>query len=152
MTENASFTLTRTFDAPRMLLWRAWTDPALTARWWHPEGIDILPDSVTVDLRDGGGYTYTMTDGTRHWPTAGTYLTINAPELLRFTWRNPEDGDDTSPVATVALREVDAARTEMTFTFERRAPAPADEHEDVLDGWRSAFDDMLTPLLVELTR
>ena len=41
MTTPASFTLTRTLEAPRALVWRAWTDPALTARWWHPAGVEV---------------------------------------------------------------------------------------------------------------
>lgn len=148
--QHPRFTLTRTFEAPRELLWRAWTDPALTARWWHPDGVDVLPGSVTIDLREGGTYTYTMAFGEDRWPTAGTYLDVREPELLRFTWRGPEDADDVSPVATVRLREPGTGRTEMIFTLERRAPVPDAEHQDVHDGWRSAFDEVLAPLLVEL--
>ena len=31
----------RIFEAPVALVWRAWTDPALTARWWHPAGVEV---------------------------------------------------------------------------------------------------------------
>ena len=105
VTTPASFTLTRTLEAPRALVWRAWTDPALTARWWHPAGVEVEPGSVAIDLREGGQYAYTMTVDGRRWPTAGTYLEIREPELLRFTWRGPEDADEVSPLVSVALEE-----------------------------------------------
>lgn len=146
-----AFTLTRTFDAPRTLVWRAWTDPTLTARWWHPDGVDVDPDSVSIDLRPNGQYTYTMTLGDESWPTTGTYLEIREPERLRFTWRGPEDSDDACPLATVILEELDERSTRMTFTLERMVEDPA-ETEDVRDGWGSAFDDVLAPLLGELSR
>lgn len=151
MTTVTSFTITRTLDAPRALVWRAWTDPALTARWWHPEGVEVLPGSVTIDLREGGTYAYTMTLGGEQWPTAGTYLEIREPELLRFTWRGPEDTDDVSPLVTVELEEAGDGRTAMTFTLERREAVDPAEHEDVEDGWRSCVDDVLVPLLEELS-
>ena len=139
-----AFTLTHRFAAPRALVWRAWTDPALTVRWWHPAGVEVDPASVTVDLRLGGTYTYTMTLEGERWPTAGTYLTVDPPQLLRFTWRGPEVADEGAPVATVVLREVDTATTEMTFTLEGHDPADA---QSVREGWISAFDEVLAPLL-----
>lgn len=151
----ASFTITRTLDAPRALVWRAWTDPALTARWWHPDGVEVLPGSVAIDLREGGTYAYTMTVDGQQWPTAGTYLEIREPELLRFTWRGPEDADEIAPLVTVTLEEAGAERTTVTFILERRDTVDGvdvEEHEDVQDGWRSCIDDVLTPLLQELNR
>lgn len=150
-TTPTSFTLTRTLRAPRALVWRAWTDPALTARWWHPAEVEVEPDSVAIDLREGGQYAYTMTVDGRRWPTAGTYLEIREPELLRFTWRGPEDADEIAPLVTVQLEEAGADRTRMVFTLERRVPAEPGEDEDVQDGWRSALDEVLVPLLGELS-
>ena len=150
-TTPTSFTLTRTLRAPRALVWRAWTDPALTARWWHPAEVEVEPDSVAIDLREGGQYAYTMTVDGERWPTAGTYLEIREPELLRFTWRGPEDADEIAPLVTVQLEEAGADRTRMVFTLERRVPAEPGEDEDVQDGWRSALDEVLVPLLGELS-
>lgn len=150
-TTPTSFTLTRTLRAPRALVWRAWTDPALTARWWHPAEVEVEPDSVAIDLREGGQYAYTMTVDGRRWPTAGTYLEIREPEMLRFTWRGPENADEIAPLVTVQLEEAGADRTRMVFTLERRVPAEPGEDEDVQDGWRSALDEVLVPLLGELS-
>ena len=43
------FTITRTLDAPREAVWRAWTDPALAAQWWHPHEVVTPPDSARLD-------------------------------------------------------------------------------------------------------
>jgi uncharacterized protein YndB with AHSA1/START domain len=132
------FTITRIFDAPRPLVWLAWTEQADAAAWWHPRGISIKPGSVALDLRVGGRYAYTMVnpaDGSEY-PTAGVYREIVEPERLVFTWGSPDDGD--APVITVTLRELDGDRTEMLFHLLGIAAAPGDE--DVYDGWDSAFD------------
>ena len=149
-TTPTSFTLTRTLRAPRALVWRAWTDPALTARWWHPAEVEVEPDSVAIDLREGGQYAYTMTADGQRWPTAGTYLEVREPELLRFTWRGPEDADEIAPLVTVQLEEAGADRTRMVFTLERRDDAPSREQDEVREGWTSALDEVLAPLLDEL--
>ena len=149
-TTPTSFTLTRTLRAPRALVWRAWTDPALTARWWHPAEVEVEPDSVAIDLREGGQYAYTMTADGQRWPTAGTYLEVREPELLRFTWRGPEDADEIAPLVTVTLAEAGTDRTRMEFTLERRDDAPSREQDEVREGWTSALDEVLAPLLDEL--
>jgi uncharacterized protein YndB with AHSA1/START domain len=45
-------TLTRTFNAPRALAWRAWTDPNIMARWWGPKG--FTNPVCEMDVRAGG--------------------------------------------------------------------------------------------------
>ena len=51
--------ITREFDAPRHLLYRAYTEPELIRRWWHANRGTV--DSIEVDLRVGGGWRYAMT-------------------------------------------------------------------------------------------
>jgi uncharacterized protein YndB with AHSA1/START domain len=43
---------TRMFDAPRELVWKAWTDPKHLAQWWGPDGFTTTTDSF--DMREGG--------------------------------------------------------------------------------------------------
>ena len=134
------FTITRVFDAPRPLVWQAWTEGADAAAWWHPRGISIKPGSVALDLRVGGRYAYTMVndeDGSEY-PTTGLYREIVEPERLVFTWASPGDDDALAPVITVMLRELDGDRTEMRFHLHGFPGAPGDEN--VYDGWESAFD------------
>ena len=107
-TTRKQFTITRVFDAPRDLVWQAWTTEADAAEWWHPRGIEIKTGSVSVDARVGGRYAYTMVnpaDG-QEYPTAGVYREVTAPERLVYTWGSPGDPDDEAPVITVELREL----------------------------------------------
>jgi uncharacterized protein YndB with AHSA1/START domain len=139
-TDDAQFTITRVFDAPRELVWRAWTESADAAEWWHPRGIEIKAGSVAVDVRPGGRYAYTMVnpaDGAEY-PTVGVYREVDPPRRLVFTWASPGDPDDAAPVITVDLRELEGDRTEMLFQMRGIAGAPGDG--DVYDGWDSAFD------------
>ena len=51
--------ITREFDAPKHLVFRAWTEPDLIRRWWHANRGEI--SSIEVDLRVGGAWRYAMT-------------------------------------------------------------------------------------------
>src|SRR5512133_1069200 len=59
-------TLTRTFDAPREVVWRAWTDPKLLAKWWGPRmfttprcEVDVRPGgAILIDMRGPDGVIY----------------------------------------------------------------------------------------------
>jgi uncharacterized protein YndB with AHSA1/START domain len=50
--------ISRIFDAPRELVWKAWTETELVMRWWGPEG--FTAPVVEIDLRVGGKYLYAM--------------------------------------------------------------------------------------------
>jgi len=147
-TTRKQFTITRVFDAPRDLVWQAWTTEADAAEWWHPRGIEIKPGSVSVDARVGGRYAYTMVnpaDG-QEYPTTGVYREVTPPERLVYTWGSPGDPDDEAPVITVELSELPEGRTEMRFHLVGIDGAPGDDN--VYDGWDSAFD-MLAEQLVD---
>lgn len=136
---TAEFTITRVFDAPRDLVWRAWTDPDEAPHWWHPRGVSTPRESVDFDFQVGGRYRYTMVnDATGElYPTGGQYLEISEPERLSFTWAGPDDAVEDSPVVTVTLAEL-GDKTEMTFHLRGIAGSPGDGN--VYDGWSSAFE------------
>ena len=56
---DTSVLITRDFQAPRHLVYRAYTEPDLIARWWSAERGDVT--SIEVDLRVGGAWRYVMT-------------------------------------------------------------------------------------------
>jgi uncharacterized protein YndB with AHSA1/START domain len=76
--------VTRTFDAPRALVFRAWTEPEHLRRWWGPRGWTLTV--CTVDLRPGGVWHYCMRGplGEETWGRA-VYREITPPERLVFT-------------------------------------------------------------------
>jgi uncharacterized protein YndB with AHSA1/START domain len=51
--------ITRTFDAPRALLYREFTDPDLLAAWWGPSGNSLPRDEMDFDVRPGGHQRWT---------------------------------------------------------------------------------------------
>ena len=82
MDTRKQFTIIREFAAPREAVWRAWTDPAMAAQWWHPHEVVTPPESVQIDLRVGGTYEYLMIapDGSEY-PTGGEYLEVDGVEV-----------------------------------------------------------------------
>jgi len=83
-TSRTDLVLTRLFDAPRALVFQAWTDPARLALWWGPSG--FTNPVCEVDVRPGGAIRIDMRgpDGTVH-PMIGIYQEIVVPERLVFT-------------------------------------------------------------------
>src|SRR5438093_9715892 len=82
------FTITRVFDAPRELVWKAWTDPEQVARWFGPRGISTPRSTITMDVRPGGTFALTMIgdDDGKEYPSGGTFLEVVEPE--RLVWRD----------------------------------------------------------------
>jgi uncharacterized protein YndB with AHSA1/START domain len=81
--EEGEFIFTREFDAPRELVWKAWTEADRLAQWWGPKGFTMIGGKL--DLRPGGVYHYGMRspEGFEMWGKL-TYLEIVAPERLVF--------------------------------------------------------------------
>jgi uncharacterized protein YndB with AHSA1/START domain len=77
------FVLTRLFDAPRELAFKAWTEPERLAKWFGPKGLKA--DVASMDLRPGGVYHYGMSlpDGKRMWGK-WTFREVVRPERLVF--------------------------------------------------------------------
>lgn len=74
---------TRLLDAPRELVWRAFTDHEQTSLWWGPVGFRTTTQAT--DLRVGGAWTHTMhgPDG-RDWPNHIAYTRVEPPALLAW--------------------------------------------------------------------
>jgi uncharacterized protein YndB with AHSA1/START domain len=95
----------REFNAPPHLVWRAYTEPALIARWWHSNRGEIR--SIDVDLRPGGRWRWVMvTPDGYEVAFSGEYREIVPHERLVYT--EMFEGVPTDPA--------DAAVNTMTFT------------------------------------
>lgn len=107
--------IVRTFDAPRALVWKMWTDPAHVGVWFGPE--HFTTPVVRMDVRPGGAIHMAMRgpDGTDH-PFEGRFIELDEPErLVMRTWVNRADGSVWFEVEqTVRFEEVDG-RTVMRF-------------------------------------
>ena len=76
----------RVFDAPRELVWKAFTDPDEVAQWFGPVGYHVPRESVEIDLRVGGISKLTMVPDSDEYPPAGestgTIVELVENELL----------------------------------------------------------------------
>jgi uncharacterized protein YndB with AHSA1/START domain len=107
--------LTRVIDAPRPLVFKAWTDPEQIARWWGPEGFVTI--DYDMDIRPGGAYRFTMRspEGSEH-RKRGVYREIVKPERIVFTfaWAEPDGGLGHETLITVTFEE-DGTKTKITL-------------------------------------
>jgi uncharacterized protein YndB with AHSA1/START domain len=81
--ETKELTLTRTFNAPRELVFKAWSTPQHMAHWWGPKGFTM--ENMSLDFRPGGVFHYCMKapNGHEMWGRF-VYQEINAPESIVF--------------------------------------------------------------------
>lgn len=130
------FTITRSFNAPRELLWRAWTEETELAQWLRPFGVST--DSVSFDVQVGGDYRYTMTNDEtgEKFPTGGVFLEVEPMDRLKFSWGDPSAPADASAVITLTFIP-DGDRTELVFHLRGFSGAPGDNY--VYDGWDEAL-------------
>jgi uncharacterized protein YndB with AHSA1/START domain len=110
------FTSTRVLDAPRELVWKAWTEPEQLARWWGPKGMSTPLDAIDVDLQPGGAFRLTMvSDQTgSEFPSDMQFREVVEPERIVFGWE-PQRGLGAGEV-TVTFKDL-GGRTEMTTRF-----------------------------------
>ena len=130
--------ITRVFDAPPRLVFKAWTEPERLVRWWGPQGF-TLP-SWEMDVRPGGAFRFRMRgpDGTDHW-LQGVYQEIVEPERLvcTWTWVDAEGKPGHETLLTVHFAE-QGGKTKLTLhqaVFE--SVTSRDGHQD---GWTSSLD------------
>ena len=139
-TRGAALVITRVFDAPRALVFTAWTDPQHLVRWSCPHGFTLT--HCEGDLRPGGRWRSCMRkpDGHDLW-LGGVYREIVPPERLVFThaWDDPQGNPGHETIVTVTLVERDG-KTEMTFRqAEFESTGERDGHRG---GWTECFEKL----------
>ena len=114
-TAERELVVTRLIDAPRALVFRAWTQPEHIARWWGPQGFTTI--GCDMDIRIGGRFRCGMRspEGTDYWKV-GVYREIVEPERLVFTfaWEDGEGKPSHQTLVTVTFAER-GDKTELTL-------------------------------------
>ncbi len=83
--EACAYTVTLMFDAPRELVWKVYTDPALVPRWWGPKRLITIVDKM--DVRPGGVWRYIQQDEEgNEYAFNGVYQEVDAPRRLVSTF------------------------------------------------------------------
>ena len=107
-------TITRVFDAPRELVWRAWTEPEQLARWWGQRGWSAPLETITMDVRPGGTFRMTLAsdDGRQQLHREQVYREVVEPERL-VAQRPAKNGWHEDEVTALTFRDLGDGRTEM---------------------------------------
>jgi uncharacterized protein YndB with AHSA1/START domain len=132
--------ITRTFDAPRALVWLAWTQQEHLVRWSCPKEFTML--FAEGDLRVGGAWRAGMRSPQGdQYVMRGEYRDIEEPQRLVFThsWEEDEIHPDHETLVTVQLEE-HGSQTKMTFT--QSGLATASSRDGHAEGWSGAFDNL----------
>ncbi len=131
--------ITREFDAPKHLVYRAWTTPDLVKRWWNARRGEVT--IAEIDLRVGGGWRYVMiADGGFEVAFHGEYREIVPNERIVST-EVFEGMPDAEALDTTTFTEVDG-RTSLTLLVQHTTKEHRDAHinSGMEDGLQDALD------------
>lgn len=105
--------ITRLFDAPPRIVFKAWTTAEVFKQWWAPKSMEAQLRSVEMDVRTGGGYRVEFVHPQAPEPFAfyGKYLEVTPPS--RLVWTNAES--DQGAITTVTFEEKDG-KTFLTLS------------------------------------
>jgi uncharacterized protein YndB with AHSA1/START domain len=134
--------ITREFDAPKALVWKAWTTPELVRRWWGAKRGEVKV--AEIDLRVGGKWRYVAVtnEGGMEVAFHGEYREIVPKERLVSTeaYEGVPDPDQNATVNTATFTE-ENGRTTLTILVE----APSKEIRDAIidSGMEAGMQDAL---------
>ena len=158
---DGAFVVSRVLDAPRELVWKAWSEPESLMRWWGPRGFTMLV--AELDLRPGGTFHYCL-EAPADDPMSGrmwgkfVYREVAPPERMMFvvSFSDAQGGITRHPAAphwplevlsTLTLSERDS-RTTLTM---RGVPVNATNleretfeagHSSMQQGWTGTLDQL----------
>lgn len=160
---NNALVITRIFDAPRELVWKAWTDPEMFKKWWGPK--DFTCPVANIDFRVGGKYHVAM-----HGPagsefdkdlwSTGVYREIVPMEKIVMTDSFADEQGNVVPATHygMGMNPDFPMETEIIITFEeqengktkmtlRHVGMPAGkDSEGANQGWSESFDKLAESL------
>jgi uncharacterized protein YndB with AHSA1/START domain len=152
------FVISRVFDAPRDLVWKAFTEPEHMKQWWGPKGFTVIASNM--DLRPGGTYHYGLKapDGTPMWGKF-VYREITPPERIVFisSFSDEAGGVTRHPMAmnwplemfsTFTFEELPGGKTRFTVRWSAHN-ATTDEqavfnssHASMQQGWSGTMEQL----------
>ena len=161
------FVISRTFDAPRELVWKAFTEAERMRHWWGPKGFQVIASKM--DLRPGGTYHYCLRapDGGTMWGKF-VYREIVRPERIVAVTSFSDEAENVtrhpmSPtwplkmLSTFLFAEEDG-RTTLTVHWspldaeETERATFANAHPSMQQGWSGTLDQLAAYLTKALTK
>lgn len=128
--------ITRVFDAPRELVWNAWTDPKQIVRWWGPRG--FITTIHEMDVRPGGVWKSTMhgPDGT-DYPSQSVFVEVVKPERIVYSLGGARK---VSPAINLRRRGVSkrkATRPNSLYECSSHRPRCANMSPGRMESWKA---------------
>jgi uncharacterized protein YndB with AHSA1/START domain len=117
---DRSVVITRVFDAPRELVFEAWTDPDHLMRWFAPQGCTV--QFRAMDFRPGGAFHCVIRNPRVHdcW-SRGVYHEIVVPERIVYSIATADENGDLAEPADVGMDPDWPRETTVTVTFAEEA-------------------------------
>ncbi|MBT3941115.1 MAG: SRPBCC domain-containing protein [Chloroflexi bacterium] len=162
MSEKPEFVMEREFDAPRELVWRAWTEPEFLARWYGPNVETVIHE---FDLKPGGQWLHEMKMGENSHFVKIEFQEIQPPERISWlesgvdsNWNNapnPMMPDWPGTLSTTVTFEDAGEKTNMRFVWapheatDAQVAAFVGAKDNLGGGWGSGFG-IMDEILAEL--
>ncbi|MHA1548135.1 MAG: SRPBCC family protein [Alphaproteobacteria bacterium] len=138
--EDRTLVVERVFRASPERVFQAWTDPAILARWWGPEGMSI--PECEMDVRPGGAWSTVMAnDEGMRLTVSGVYREITPPERLVMTWGwHQEDGSRGHETEIEVTLEDAPEGTRMRLV--QSVFTSLEDRDNHNQGWQSTFNKL----------
>lgn len=114
--ETERMVVTRVFDAPRELVWKAWTDPKYVMQWWGPKG--FTAPVCKMDFRVGGKFLYCMKapDGQEFWNGGEYHEIVLNEKIVSSMYFSDSEGNKVEPAQLGIEHEaIDGAHDVILF-------------------------------------
>lgn len=138
--DDRTLVITRVFDAPRALVYEAWTKPEHAKQWMAPRGMSVA--EWENDARVGGTWRMVMgpAEGPEHRVT-GKNLEVVPPDRLVFThaWLDDDGKPGHETVCTVTFVESEG---KTTMTFQQATFQSVEDRNGHREGWGQSFDNL----------
>jgi len=147
--ETERMVITRVFDAPRELVWKAWTDPKYVMQWWGPKG--FTSPVCKIDFRVGGKFLFCMRtpDGQEGWNGGEYHEIVPYEKIVSSMYFADSSGNRIELEGTehealegvhdVALFE-DIGNGQTKLTFIGNEPMKNAIESGQLEGWKETLD------------
>ena len=151
--ETERMVITRVFDAPRELVWKAWTDPKYVMQWWGPNG--FTSTFCEMDFRVGGKFLCCMRtpEGQEFWNAGEYHEIVPYEKIVSSMYFSDSKGNKLDPAQfgieheaiedahDVALFE-DLGNGQTKLTFIGNEPMKNAIESGQLEGWKEILDKL----------
>ena len=143
--------VTRVFDAPRELVWKAWTDPQYVMQWWGPQG--FTAPVCQMDFRVGGKSLYCMKapDGQELWTAVEYHEIVSHEKIVSSMYFSNAEGGKVDPAQLGIEHEAiegaydvtlfeDLGNGQTKLTYIGNEPMESAKNSGQLEGWNQILD------------